>query len=224
MQHLCYVTFFDILHHYGVIAASQICSVSRKYCAVLQNRFFSFACIDLKFCKQPPDHCRMAWISTTRCATAHAQIIFFSFAYIDLKLLTQLPFLFWPQFCRLGYAVSALKYVETALLLYYYYHACEAGEGIIGHRGIRFVCLSVVCLSSVCPLSVVCLLSVCRVSVIKLLPAYGSDHYQNARTGSSDHCKVQSRFDIHRSLIPRPQCPSKNDPQNENFYFFDVLT
>ena len=33
-QLLCYVTFFDILHHYGVIAASQICSVSRKYCAV----------------------------------------------------------------------------------------------------------------------------------------------------------------------------------------------
>ena len=36
---LCYVTFFDIFHHYGVIAASQICSVSRKYCAVLRNRF-----------------------------------------------------------------------------------------------------------------------------------------------------------------------------------------
>ena len=39
-QFLCYVTFFDILHHYGVIAASQICSVSRKYCAILRNRFF----------------------------------------------------------------------------------------------------------------------------------------------------------------------------------------
>ena len=38
-QLLCYVTFFDILHHYGVIAASQICSASRKYCAVLRNRF-----------------------------------------------------------------------------------------------------------------------------------------------------------------------------------------
>ena len=40
-QLLYYVTFFDILHHYGVIAASQICSESRKYCAVLRNRFFS---------------------------------------------------------------------------------------------------------------------------------------------------------------------------------------
>ena len=40
LQLLCYVTFFDILHHYGAIAASQICSVSRKYCAVLRNRFF----------------------------------------------------------------------------------------------------------------------------------------------------------------------------------------
>ena len=42
LQLLCYVIFFDILHHYGVIAASQICSVSRKYCAVLRNRFFGF--------------------------------------------------------------------------------------------------------------------------------------------------------------------------------------
>ena len=42
LQLLCYVIFFDILHHYGVIVASQICSVSRKYCAVLRNRFFFF--------------------------------------------------------------------------------------------------------------------------------------------------------------------------------------
>ena len=42
---LCNVTFFYILHHYGVIAASQICSVSRKYCAVLRNRF-SFYFLD----------------------------------------------------------------------------------------------------------------------------------------------------------------------------------
>ena len=39
MQLLCYVICFDILHHYGVITASQICSMSRKYCAVLRNRF-----------------------------------------------------------------------------------------------------------------------------------------------------------------------------------------
>ena len=44
-QLLCYVTFFDILHHYGVIVASQICSVSRKYSAVLRNRFFTFSTI-----------------------------------------------------------------------------------------------------------------------------------------------------------------------------------
>ena len=42
LQLLCYVIFFDILHHYVVIAASQICSVSRKYCAVLRNRFLNF--------------------------------------------------------------------------------------------------------------------------------------------------------------------------------------
>ena len=40
LQLLCYAIFFDILHHYGVIATSQICCVSRKYCAVLRNRFF----------------------------------------------------------------------------------------------------------------------------------------------------------------------------------------
>ena len=39
-QLLCNVIFFNILHHYGVIAASQICSASRKYCAILRNRFF----------------------------------------------------------------------------------------------------------------------------------------------------------------------------------------
>ena len=40
LQLLYYVIFFDILHHYGVIAASQIRSVSRKYCAVVRNRFY----------------------------------------------------------------------------------------------------------------------------------------------------------------------------------------
>ena len=85
--------------------------------------FFSFACIDLKFCKQPPDHCRIYRHETSYTAS----------------------FLFGPQFRRLGYAASALNYVETSRLLYYYHQACEAGEGIIGHRGIQFfsVCLSV---------------------------------------------------------------------------------
>ena len=45
-QLLCNVIFFDILHHYGVIAVSQICSVSRKYCAVLRNRFFPLVALD----------------------------------------------------------------------------------------------------------------------------------------------------------------------------------
>ena len=30
------------MRHFGVIAASQICSMSRKYCAILRNRFFYF--------------------------------------------------------------------------------------------------------------------------------------------------------------------------------------
>ena len=43
-QLLCYVTFFDISRHFRVIAASEICSVSesRKYCAVLRNRFLCY--------------------------------------------------------------------------------------------------------------------------------------------------------------------------------------
>ena len=45
-------------------------------------------------------------------------------------------------------------------LIYSLYQACEAGEGIIRHRGIRFVCLSVVCRLSVVCLSVC--LSVCH--------------------------------------------------------------
>ena len=40
LQLLCCVTFFDILHHYGVIAASQICSVSRKYCRFTEHIFW----------------------------------------------------------------------------------------------------------------------------------------------------------------------------------------
>ena len=54
LQLLCIVTFFDILHHYGVIAGSQICSVSRKYCAILRNRFFTFSTIQsIKYCIGP---------------------------------------------------------------------------------------------------------------------------------------------------------------------------
>ena len=73
--------------------------------------------------------------------------------------------------------------------------ACKAGEGIIGHREIRFFCLSV-CLS-----------------IIKLFPAYGTDHDQNAYTGSLSHCEGQSRFDIEYSPIPRPHPhPQKKTP------------
>ena len=39
-QLLCYVTFFDILHHYGVIVASQICSVEKVLCRLTEQIFF----------------------------------------------------------------------------------------------------------------------------------------------------------------------------------------
>ena len=68
-QLLSYVTFFDILRHFGVIAASQICSVSvsRKYCAVLGNRFLIFSTIQsiekaLHWFKKMTS--RFWWIST----------------------------------------------------------------------------------------------------------------------------------------------------------------
>ena len=40
LQLLCYVIFFDILHHYGVIAASQICSVEKVLCRLTEQIFF----------------------------------------------------------------------------------------------------------------------------------------------------------------------------------------
>ena len=80
--------------------------------------------------------------------------IFFSFVYIDLKLLTQLPFVpptisqawvcsFRTEICGSCPSTLFIIYLST-------YQACEAGESIIGHRGIRFVCVSVVCHLSVC--------------------------------------------------------------------------
>ena len=41
LQLLCYVIFFDILHHYGVIAASVICSVEKVLCRFAEQIFFS---------------------------------------------------------------------------------------------------------------------------------------------------------------------------------------
>ena len=40
LQLLCYVTFFDILHHYGVIVASLICSVEKVLCRLTEQIFF----------------------------------------------------------------------------------------------------------------------------------------------------------------------------------------
>ena len=42
LQLLGYVTFFNILHHYGVIAASLICSVEKVLCR-LTEQIFSIA-------------------------------------------------------------------------------------------------------------------------------------------------------------------------------------
>ena len=86
--------------------------------------FCSFACIDLKFCKQPPDHCRIINhgldldYKVLNCACA--DLSFFKFCIYRLETYYTASFLFRPQFRRLGYAVSTLKYMETARLLYWY--------------------------------------------------------------------------------------------------------
>ena len=40
LQLLCFVIFFDILYHYGVIAASQTCSVEKVLCRLTEQIFF----------------------------------------------------------------------------------------------------------------------------------------------------------------------------------------
>ena len=47
LQLLCYVTFFDILHHYRVIVASQICSVEKVLCRHTEQIFFFYLFIYL---------------------------------------------------------------------------------------------------------------------------------------------------------------------------------
>ena len=112
--------------------------------------------------------------------------------------------------CELAVSTDMGCKCFTAIMLsgvnHFCYQACEAGKGIIGHRGIRFS---------------VCLLSVC-LSVIKLLPAYGTDLYQNAYSGSLGHCEGQSRFDIDCSKIPLPPRPppKKKDPPKWKFLIF----
>ena len=50
LQLLCYVTFFDILQHYEVIAASQICSVYRESIVPSYGTDFFFPPFPLSFC------------------------------------------------------------------------------------------------------------------------------------------------------------------------------
>ena len=51
LQLLCNVTFFDILHHYGVIAASQICSVEKVLCRLTEQIFILHVQVFLNFLK-----------------------------------------------------------------------------------------------------------------------------------------------------------------------------
>ena len=104
------------------------CHIKNHCLAQLHMRYsfcFSFACIDLKYCIQPPDHCCIInhgldhnyKVSNRTCTD-----LSFWFSIYQLETSYTGSFLFRPQFRRLGYAVSALKYVETARLLYHYYH------------------------------------------------------------------------------------------------------
>ena len=61
LQLLCYMTFFYILHHYGVIAASQICSACRESIVLSYGTDFFFRTpvygkIIFSFFTVPPSH------------------------------------------------------------------------------------------------------------------------------------------------------------------------
>ena len=170
--------------------------------------FFHFACIDLKFCKQPPDHCRIInhgldlnyKVRNCTCADLSFLVLHIStWNFLHSVLFVQAT-ISQAWVCRF---LSSLRSRRR-------YHRAQRDSNFLT------VCrLSVVCLSSVCCLSVVCL------SVIKLLPACGTDHYQNSYLGSLGHCEGQSRFDIDHSSIPRPpNVPPKMTPK----WFFLFLT
>ena len=173
--------------------------------------FFSFAYIDLKSCKQPPDHCRIINhgldLNYKVCNCACADL---SFLVLHISTWNFLhSFLFVPATISQAWVYRFLSSLRSRRR----YHRAQRDSNFLSVRR-----LSVVCLSSVCCLSVVCL------SVIKLLPACGTDHYQNSYLGSLGHCEGQSRFDINSSPIPRPPTSPRKWPQNECFLFFDVLT
>ena len=173
--------------------------------------FLNFAYVDLKFCKQPPDHCRII---------NHGLALNYkvrNYACTDLSFLVLHistwnflhSFLFVPATIPQAWVCRFLSSLRSRQR----YYRAQRDSNFLS------VChLSVVFLSSVCRLSVVCL------SVIKLLPACETDHYQNSYLGSLCHCEGQSRFDIDRSPIPPPPTSPQKWPQNDSFLFFDVLT
>ena len=165
--------------------------------------FFSFPCIDLKFCKQPPDHCRIINhgldlnYKVRNCACA-------DLSFLVLHILT------WNFLHNFLFVPATISQVWV----------CSFHTKLCGN------CTSTLLLSSLrsrrryhrAQRDSICL------SVIKLLPAYGTDHNQNAHTGSSGHCEDQSRFDIDRSPIPRPTTSPQKWPPKWKFLFFDILT
>ena len=90
----------------NLLNACRIINHAMEQLCMRRSIFFSFASIDLKFCKQPPDHCRIINHSLdldykVRNCT-FTDLSFFSFTYIDLKLSTQLLFCSAHNFAGLG--------------------------------------------------------------------------------------------------------------------------
>ena len=122
-----------------------------------------------------------------------------TFSIITCSYYSTCIFCFWYFFLTIYYFDNLVILLLSSLRSRLRYHRAQWDSNFL----------------SVCCLSVICL------SVIKLLPAYGTDHYQNSYLDSLDHCEGQSEFDIDRSSISRPPPPTspKKDTQNENFYF-----
>ena len=136
--------------------------ISTIRCATVHVQIYllSFPCIDLIFCRQPPNPCCIInhglGLNYKVHSCAFADLSFLSFAYIKLTLLTQLPFCSSYNFAGLGMQfphqnmwrlhvyiiITFISCCCCCCCYYYYYQVCKAGEYIIGHRGIR-ICMSV---------------------------------------------------------------------------------
>ena len=167
--------------------------------------FFSFPCIDLKFCKQPSEHCRIINYGldlnykVSNCACADLSFLLLhiltwnflhSYLFVPATISQAWVCSFHTKIC--GNCMSTL--LLSSLRTRRRYHRAQRDS-------IRLVCLSVVCLSSNSSQPMGPIITKMPTQVLQAIARISQDLILTA---------VQS---------PAPQRPPKNDPQNENFYF-----